>query len=123
MSSNSLPLLKCLHSTHSLKETNKQKKDIRISACFTCADAVSSSLCADPLLHGAGIRAGGTLVTRGPVGSWLGALTGPAHTLAPPAAQQAQVGHAGVGASGAVAVLALPVGRALAEATVTDAVA
>lgn len=75
------------------------------------------------LLHGAGIGAGGTLVTRGPVGPRLRALAGPAHALAPPAAQQAHAGHAGVGAPGAVAVLALPVGGALAEAAVADAVA
>lgn len=75
------------------------------------------------LLHGAGIGAGGTLVTRGPVGPRLRALAGPAHALAPPAAQQAHAGHAGVGAPGAVAVLTLPVGGALAEAAVADAVA
>lgn len=75
------------------------------------------------LLHGTGIRAGGALVARGPVGARLRALAGPAHTLAPPAAQQAHAGHAGVGAPGAVAVLTLPVGGALAEAAVTDAVA
>lgn len=80
-----------------------------------------TSLCADSLLHGAGIRAGGTLVTCGTVGAGLGALTGPAHTLASPAAQQAQVGHAGVSASGAVAVFTLPVWCTLTEATVTDA--
>lgn len=79
--------------------------------------------CADSLLHGAGVRAGGTLVTRGPISTRLGALAGPAHTLAPAAAQQAQVGHAGVSASRAVAVLALPVWRTLTEATVTDAMA
>lgn len=76
---------------------------------------------ADSLLHSAGIRAGGALVTCGSVGPRLGALTGPTHTLAPPAAQQAQVGHAGVSTSGAVAVLTLPVWCALAETTVTDA--
>lgn len=52
----------------------------------------------DSLLHGAGVRAGGTLVAGGPIGPWLCALTGPAHTLAPAAAQQTQVRHAGVGA-------------------------
>lgn len=77
----------------------------------------------DSLLHGAGVGAGGTLVAGGAVGPWLCALTGPANTLAPPAAQQTQVGHTGVGAPGAVAVLALPVGGALAEAAVTDTVA
>lgn len=76
---------------------------------------------ADSLLHGAGVRAGGTFVTSRPIGPWLGALTGPAHALAPPAAQQAQIGHAGVSASGAVAVLTLPVWCTLTEATVTDA--
>lgn len=80
-------------------------------------------MCLVSLLHGTGIGAGGTLVTRGPVGPRLRALAGPAHALAPPAAQQAHAGHAGVGASGAVAVLALPVGGALAEAAVADAVA
>lgn len=77
----------------------------------------------DSLLHGAGVGAGGALVARGPVGAGLGALAGAAHTLAPSAAQQAQVGHASVGAPGAVAVVALPVGRTLAEATVAGAVA
>lgn len=77
----------------------------------------------DSLLHGAGVGAGGTLVAGGAVGPRLCALAGPAHTLAPPTAQQTQAGHAGVGAPGAVAVLALPVGGALAEAAVTDAVA
>lgn len=81
-----------------------------------------TTLCADSLLHGAGVRAGGTFVTSRPIGPWLGALTSPAHTLAPPAAQQAQVGHAGVGTSGAVTVLTLPVWCTLTEATVTDAV-
>lgn len=75
------------------------------------------------LLHGTGVGAGGTLVARGPVGPRLRALAGPAHALAPPAAQQAHAGHAGVGASGAVAVLTLPVWGALAEAAVTDAMA
>lgn len=75
------------------------------------------------LLHGTGVGAGGTLVARGPVGPRLRALAGPAHALAPPAAQQAHAGHAGVGAPGAVAVLTLPVGGALAEAAVADAVA
>lgn len=75
------------------------------------------------LLHGAGVLAGGALVTCGSVGTGLGALTGPAHTLAPAAAQQAQVGHAGVSASGAVTVLTLPVWVTLAKATVTDTVA
>lgn len=80
-------------------------------------------MCLLSLLHGTGIRAGGTLVARGPVGPRLRALAGPAHALAPPAAQQAHAGHAGVGAPGAVAVLTLPVRGALAEAAVTDAVA
>lgn len=80
-------------------------------------------LCADSLLHGAGVRTGGTLVACGPIGARLGALAGPAHTLAPPAAQQAQVGHTGVGPSGAVTVLTLPVRCTLTEATVTDAMA
>lgn len=83
-----------------------------------------TTLCAaDSLLHGAGVRAGGALVTCRPIGTWLGALAGPAHTLAPPAAQQAQVGHTGVSAPGAVAVLTLPVWCTLTEATVTDAMA
>lgn len=75
------------------------------------------------LLHGTGVRAGGALVTRGPVRTGLGALTGPTHTLAPPTAQQTQVGHAGVSTSGAVTVLALPVRCTLAETTVTDTMA
>lgn len=76
---------------------------------------------ADSLLHGAGVRTGGALVTRGPVSPRLCALTDPADTLAPPAAQQTQAGHAGVGASGAVTVFSLPVGRTLAEAAVANA--
>lgn len=75
------------------------------------------------LLHSAGVGAGGALVARGPIGPWLRALAGPAHTLAPAAAQQTHAGHAGVGAPGAVAVFTLPVWGALAEAAVTDAVA
>lgn len=75
---------------------------------------------ADSLLHGTGIRAGGTLVTCGPIGTRLCALAGPTHTLAPPAAQKAQAGHTGVSTSGAVTVLTLPVRCTLAEATVTD---
>lgn len=87
------------------------------------SNQLSTSSCVNSLLHGAGVGAGGTLVAGGSVGPWLCALTGPAHTLAPPTAQQTQVRHAGVGAARAVAVLALPVGGALAEAAVTDAVA
>lgn len=79
--------------------------------------------CADSLLHGAGIRAGGALVTCGPVGTRLGAITGPAHTLAPTAAQQTQAGHTGVSTSGAVTVITLPVRCTLAEATITDSMA
>lgn len=75
------------------------------------------------LLHGTSVGAGGTLVACGPVGPWLRALAGPAHTLTPPAAQQAHAGHAGVGAPGAVAVFTLPVRGALAEAAVTHTVA
>ncbi|TNN67724.1 hypothetical protein EYF80_022040 [Liparis tanakae] len=44
----------------------------------------------------ASVRARGALVTRGSVGPGLGALAGAALTVAPPAAQQAHVGHAGV---------------------------
>ncbi len=80
-----------------------------------------TTLCADSLFHGAGVRAGGALVTCGPVGTGLGALTGSTHTLAPTAAQQAQVGHTGVSTSGAVTVVTLPVWCTLAEATVTNA--
>lgn len=79
--------------------------------------------CPDSLLHGAGIRTGRALVTCGPVGTGLSALTGPTHTLAPATAQQTQVGHTGVSTSGAVTVLTLPVWCTLAEATVTDTVA
>lgn len=82
-----------------------------------------TTLRADSLLHSAGVRAGGALVACGPIGTWLGALTGPAHTLAPPAAQQTQVGHTGVSTSGAVTVLTLPVWCTLAEATITDTMA
>ncbi len=84
---------------------------------------MQARLYADSLLHGTGIGAGGALVTCGPVRTGLGALTGPAHTLAPPAAQETQVGHTGVSTSGAVTVLTLPVWGTLAEATVTDAMA
>ena len=84
---------------------------------------MQSHLYADSLLHRTGIRAGGALVTRGPVSAEVGAITGPAHTLAPTAAQQTQAGHAGVSTSGAVTVLTLPVWSTLAEATVTDAMA
>lgn len=82
-------------------------------------------VCVPPhsLLHGTSVGAGGTLIARGPVGPRLRALAGPAHTLTPPAAQQADAGHAGVGAPGAVAVLTLPVRGALAEAAVTHTVA
>lgn len=74
------------------------------------------------LLHGTGVGAGGTLVTRGSVGTWLRALAGSAHALTPPAAQEAHAGHTSVCTSGAVTVLTLPVWCALAEATVTDTV-
>lgn len=80
-------------------------------------------MCAGSLLHGAGVGAGGALVTRGPVGPWLGALTGPTLTVTSPVAQQAHVGHTGVSTSGAVTVLTLPVWATLAETTVTDAMA
>lgn len=75
------------------------------------------------LLHCAGIGAGGALVAGGPVGSRLGALAGPTHTLAPATTQQAKAGHTGVSTAGAVTVLPLPVRVTLAEPTVTGAVA
>lgn len=75
--------------------------------------------CIYSLLDAAGIRAGWTPLTSGPVGPWLGALTGPTHTLAPAAAQQAHTGHAGVCPGGTVTVLPHPVRATLAEATVT----
>lgn len=72
--------------------------------------ALSSSRLAHSLLKGAGIGAGGTLLTGVPVGAGLDADTAAALTLAPPAAQQPVAGHAGVRARGTVAVVAGPVG-------------
>lgn len=72
----------------------------------------------DVLLDSAGIGAGGALVTGAAIGPQLGATAGPAHTLATPAAHQAHVGHAGVYARRAVAVLPLPVHIALTDPTV-----
>lgn len=74
------------------------------------------------LLNGAGVGAGGALLARGSVGAWLRAVTHTALAVAASAAQHADAGHARVGARGAVAVLALPAGVALAEATVALAV-
>lgn len=124
LSSNSLPLLKCLHSTHSLQEDKQEAVNHSFQASsWIYKLLVQAQMCADSLLHGAGVRAGGTLVACGAVCTGLGALARPAHTLAPTAAQQTQAGHAGVSTSGAVAVLALPVWCTLAEATVTDTMA
>lgn len=75
------------------------------------------------LLYGAGVGTGGAFLTGGSVGSGLSALTHPADTLAPAAAQQADAGHAGVDAGGAVALLPLPTGITVAGATVTAPVA
>lgn len=65
---------------------------------------------AHSLLKGAGVRAGGALLTGVPIGAGLDAHAAAALTLAPAAAQQPVAGHAGVGARGAVAVEAGPVG-------------
>ena len=74
------------------------------------------------LLHGTRVRACGAFVTGGSVGPGLSALAGPTHTLTTAATQQPKAGHAGVGTSGAVAVLPLPVGGALAEPAVAGTV-
>lgn len=58
---------------------------------------------------GAGIGAGGTLLTGVPIGAWLDADAAATFTLAPAAAQQPITGHAGVRARGTVAVVAGPV--------------
>lgn len=78
---------------------------------------------AHSLLKGAGIRAGGTLLTGGPVGARLDADAAAALALAPAAAQQPVTGHAGVGARGAVTVVAGPVGVTQAVPTAALAVA
>lgn len=75
------------------------------------------------LLKGAGIRAGGTLLTGVPIGARLDANTAAAFTLAPAAAQQPVTGQAGVGASGTVAVVACPVGVTQAVPTAALAMA
>lgn len=77
--------------------------------CFCRSDTL--------LFHGAGVRTGGTFLTGSPVGPWLGALTHPTLAGASSAAQQADAGHAGVRARGAVTVLAFPAGVTLADAT------
>lgn len=69
-------------------------------------------------LYGAGVGAGGALLARGSVGTWLRAVAHAALAVATAAAQHADAGHAHVRACGAVAVLALPAGVALTEATV-----
>lgn len=74
------------------------------------------------LLNGAGVGAGGALLARGPVGAWLRAVAHAALAVPASAAQHADAGHARVGARGAVAVLSLPAGVALAEAAVALAV-
>lgn len=73
-------------------------------------------------LNGAGVGAGGALLTRGSVGAWLRAVAHTALAVAASAAQHADAGHARVGACGAVAVLPLPAGVTLAEAAVALAV-
>lgn len=75
------------------------------------------------LLKGAGIRAGGTLLTGVPVGARLDADAAAAFTLAPPAAQQPIAGHAGVRACRTVAVVAGPVGVTQAVPTAALAMA
>lgn len=85
-------------------------------------DNVRSQHVGHLLLNGAGVGAGGALLTRGSVGAWLRAVAHTALAVAASAAQHADAGHARVGARGAVAVLALPAGVALAEATVALAV-
>lgn len=74
------------------------------------------------LLNGAGVGAGGALLARGSVGAWLRAVAHAALAVPASAAQHADAGHARVGARGAVAVLSLPAGVALAEAAVALAV-
>ena len=69
------------------------------------------------LLDGAGVGAGGALVTGGPVGPRLGALAFAADTGAAATAQPAHAGLAGVCARGAVAVLPRPVRVTLTGAT------
>ena len=78
---------------------------------------------AHSLLKGAGVRAGGTLLTGVPIGARLDADTAAALALAPSAAQQAVAGHAGVRAFGTVAVVAGPVGVTQAVPTAALAMA
>lgn len=61
------------------------------------------------LFDGAGIWAGGALLAGVSVGARLGALAAAAHAGAMATAHQPIVGHAGVSACGAVAVVACPV--------------
>lgn len=71
------------------------------------------------LLDGTGVGTGGTFLTGSSVSSGLSALTDATFTAASAAAQQTDVGHAGVGSGGAVTVFSFPAGVTLAEATVT----
>lgn len=73
-------------------------------------------------LNSAGVGAGGALLARGSVGAGLRAVAHAALAVAASAAQHADAGHARVCARGTVAVLALPAGVTLAEATVALAV-
>lgn len=67
----------------------------------------------------AGVWTGGALFTGSSVGSRLSALTNPTLTAAAAAAQQADAGHAGVCAGGAVTVFTFPAGVTHAGSTVT----
>ena len=71
------------------------------------------------LLKGAGIWAGGALLTGVSIGAWLDAHTAAALAVAPAAAQQPTGGHAGVSACSTVAVVASPVRVTHAVPTVT----
>lgn len=71
------------------------------------------------LLYSTRIRACGALLTGVSIGAGLSALTNPAHTVTPAAAQQPYAGHAGVCAGGAVTVVSFPASITLAEPTAT----
>lgn len=69
------------------------------------------------LFYSAGIGTGGAFLTGSSVGTRLSAMANPALTVTPAAAQQADAGHAGVCACGAVTVFSFPASITLAEAT------
>lgn len=66
----------------------------------------------------AGVRAGGTLLTRVSECPWLGALAATAHAVAPSAAHLPVIRHTGAGLRGAVTVVADVSSMALALPTV-----